>query len=88
MTLRVGNRQQMVYEATDHGTCLMMDDEELHMSSLSLQFWRVRIAIICYFYHFSYLYLPLDQFYAFSTAFMFEIKLARIILLNVYSSFE
>ena len=71
-TLKVGDRQKMVSQATDHGPFWMMDDEERRLSIPSLQFRRVGSAIICYFYHFSYLYMPSYQFYTFSTAFMFE----------------
>ena len=49
MTLRVGGRQQMVYQATDHGSFWVMGDEERYLSILSLQFWRVGNAIIWVF---------------------------------------
>ena len=52
----------------------------MSLSILSPQFWRVGSANICYFYNFSYLYMPLYQFYTFSTAFMFESKPAHIYL--------
>ena len=45
----------------------------------SLRFLAGGIAIICYFYHFSYISIPLYQFYTFSTEFMFKSKPARII---------
>ena len=32
MTLRVGDQQQMVYQATDHGPFLMMNDEDLRLN--------------------------------------------------------
>ena len=54
MTLKVGDRQQMVYQATGHGRFWMMDDEDRRLSILSLQFWWVDNAIICYVYRFSY----------------------------------
>ena len=79
MTLKVGYRQQTVYQATDHGPFWMMDDEDRRLSFFSLQFWRVDSAIICYFYTFSYLYMLLYQLYAFSTAFMLESKSVHMI---------
>ena len=75
MTLTVGDRKQMVYQATDHGPFWMMDYEERRLGVLSLRFWRACSAIICYFYNLSYLYMNLNQFYAFSVVFMFESKL-------------
>ena len=77
MALKVGDRQQMIYQVTDHGPFWMVDDEERCLSILSLWLWWVGSAIICYFYHFSYLYMPLYWFYAFSAEFMFESKPAR-----------
>ena len=59
MSLKVGDRKQMIYQVTDHGPFWMMDDEERRLSILSLQFWRVGSDIICYFYNFSYLRMPL-----------------------------
>ena len=58
----------------------MMDDEERRESILSLQFLCVGTAIIYYIYRFSYLYIPLYQFCAFSTEFMFKIKPTHMIL--------
>ena len=57
-----------------------MDDEEHHLSILSLRFWRVGSSIICYFYCFSYLYMPLYHLYDFSIAFMFVSKPARSVM--------
>ena len=74
MTLKVDNRQQMIYQATNHVPFFMMNDEERHLSIFSLWFWRVGSVIICYFYHFSYLYMTLYQFYAFSRPYIFEIN--------------
>ena len=31
MTLQVGNRQQMIFQATNHVPFCMMDDEERHL---------------------------------------------------------
>ena len=64
----------MVYPETDYGPFWIMDDDERRLSIFSLRFWRVKSAIICYFYNVSYLYMPLYQFYNLSTAFMFKIK--------------
>ena len=64
----------MVYQATDCVPSWIMDDEERHLSNFSLRFWRVGSAIICYFYRFSYFYMPLYQFYAFSRASLYESK--------------
>ena len=61
MTLEVVERQQMVYQAIGHGPFWMMDDEDRRLGILSLQFWWVSSAIICYFNHFSYLYMELVQ---------------------------
>ena len=74
MTFKVGDRQHMVYQETDNGPVFMMDDEEYCLTIFSLQFWRVSSAIICYFYRFSYFYMPLYQFYAFSRASLYESK--------------
>ena len=78
MTLKVGNRQQIIYQATDHVPFCMMDGEERHLNFLCLWFWQVGSVIICYDYHFSYLYMPLYQFYAFSRQYIFESKPSRM----------
>ena len=49
MTLKVGERKQIVYQETDHGPFWMRDDEECRLSILSLHFRWVRSAIIFYF---------------------------------------
>ena len=59
-----------VYQENYHDLFWMMDYEEHRMSIFSFQFWREGNDIICYFYNFSYLYMPLYQFYTFSTAFV------------------
>ena len=46
MTLKVVDRQQMVYQANYHGPFWMIDDEERLLSILYVQFWRVGSAII------------------------------------------
>ena len=48
-----------VYQVNDHGLFWIMDDKELRMSILSIQFWWEGSAIISYFFNLRYLYMPL-----------------------------